>query len=216
MKVLTTMRAVPPMAVGHVRDLRVRWALEEAGMPYDLRLIGPEDQVSPEYRRRQPFGRVPVLQDGDLSLFESGAILLHLGAQSPALLPLDEKGRAEATMWMFAALNTVEPPVVNLVEAVFFCGQEAWAIERRPAIEAAVVDVLKAIDAWLADREYLTGRFTVADILMTTILRMLGRTGLMAPFPALSAWHARCKERPAFKKALADQVAVYKREEAVA
>lgn len=216
MRTLTTLRAVPSFAVGHVRDLRVRWALEEAGLPYDVRLIGPDDQASPAYRRQQPFGQVPVLQDGKLTLFESGAILLHLGGQSPALLPADADGRAEATMWMFAALNSVEPDVGSLAELLFFCGDEDWAAARRPALEAAALKRLQALDAWLAGRDYLTGRFTVADILMATVLRLLDETDLVQRFPALQAYHARCMARPAFMKALADQVALYAGEEALA
>lgn len=216
MRVLTTLRAVPSFAVGHVRDLRVRWALEEAGMPYEVRLIGPEDQASPAYRRQQPFGQVPVLRDGKLTLFESGAILLHLGEQSPALLPVDASGRAEATMWLFAALDSVEPELGNLAELLFFSAHEAWAIERRPVLEAAALKRLQDLEAWLAHRDYLAGTFSVADILMTTVLRLLDDTDLVAGFPALKAYHARCMARPAFRKALADQVALYSAEDALA
>jgi glutathione S-transferase len=210
MHTLTTFRSVPSFAVGHVRDLRVRWALEEAGLPYRLRLIGPEDQSTPAYRQQQPFGQVPVLEDDEgLTLFESGAILLHLGEKSPALLPTDPTGRAQAVMWMFSALNSLEPHVGNLVELVAFSAGEAWAIERRPALEAMALKRLRDVDAWLAGRDYLAGRFTVADILMTTVLRLLDQTGLVDRFATLGAYKARCMSRPAFKKALADHTALY-------
>ncbi|GAB3470273.1 glutathione S-transferase family protein [Massilia terrae] len=209
MYTLTTFRWVPPFVVGYVRDLRVRWALEEAGLPYQLRLIGPEDQPTPAYRQQQPFGQIPVLQDGAQTLFESGAILLHLGASSEALLPSDAGGRTHATEWAFAALNSVEPHVANLAELDAFAQGEAWAIERRPALEEMALKRLAALDTWLAGRDYLSGRFTVADILMTSVLRLLDDSGLVTRFPALSAYVARCTARPAFKKALADQVALY-------
>lgn len=209
MKTLTTFRYVPSFAVGHVRDLRVRWALEEAGMPYDVRLIGPEDQGSPAYRRQQPFGQVPVLQDGELTLFESGAILLHLGDRSPALLPTDPASRAQATMWMFAALNSVEPDIGNLANLLFFEAHEAWAAERQPVLEEMAVKRLRDLDAWLAGRDYLAGHFTVADILMTTVLRLLDETDFVARFPTLHAYYDRCSARPAFRKSLAAQVALY-------
>ena len=213
MKTLTTLRTVPPFIVGHVRDLRVRWALEEAGMPYEVRLVDAEDRVTPTYRRQQPFGQIPVLQDGELTLFESGAILLHLGEQSPLLLPRDAKGRSETTMWMFAALNTVEPAVGSYADLLFFYEHEACAAERRGPLEADALKRLQELDTWLARRDYLTGQFTVADILMTTVLHLLEQTDLVARFPTLSAYHARCKGRPAFKKAFADQVALYASEE---
>lgn len=216
MRVLTTLRAVPSFAVGHVRDLRVRWALEEAGMPYEVRLIGPEDQASAAYRRQQPFGQVPVLQDDGLTLFESGAILLHLGARSPALLPIEAGARAEATTWLFAALNSLESDIGNLAELLFFCAHEDWAIERRPVLEAAALKRLRDLDAWLADRDYLAGGFSIADIVMTTVLRLLEETDLVARFAALHAYHARCLARPAYRKALADQVALYTAEAAPA
>src|SRR5438067_170742 len=136
MLILTTLRSVPPFAVGHVRDLRVRWALEEAGLPYQVRLVSPEDRETGAYRRQQPFGQVPVLQDGELSLFESGAILLHLGERNPILLPSEPKARAQAIEWTFAALNSIEQHVGGLAELIGFHGNEAWARERRPSLEA--------------------------------------------------------------------------------
>jgi glutathione S-transferase len=216
MYTLTTFRWVPPFAAGHVRDLRVRWALEEAGMPYQLRLIGPDEQPTPAYRQQQPFGQVPVLQDGPLAIFESGAILLHLGAKSEALLPPDAEGRMLATMWMFAALNSVEPYFANLAEQDAFEKDAAWATERRLKLEEMALKRLADLDAHLADRDYLAGRFTVADILMTTVLRLLDESRLAERFPAVRDYKARCIARPAFRKALADQLALYTPAEAAA
>lgn len=209
MYTLTTFRWVPPFAAGHVRDLRVRWALEEAGLPYELRLIGAGEQQTPAYRQQQPFGQVPVFQDDDLALFESGAILLHLGEKSEALLPADPAQRAQAVAWMFAALNSMEPHVANFVELVAFAANEAWAIERRPKLEEMAVKRLGDLDAHLAGRDYLADRFTTADILMTTVLRLLNSCGLVNRFANLSAYKARCEARPAFQKALKDQLDLY-------
>jgi glutathione S-transferase len=209
MHTLTTFKWVPPFAAGHVRDLRVRWALEEAGLPYNLRLIGPEDQPTRAYRQQQPFGQVPVLEDDGMTLFETGAILLHLGQKSEALLPADPAARMQATMWMFAALNSVEPHLANLSELILFSSGEPWAIERRPKLEEMAVKRLGDLDAHLEGRDYLADRFTVADILMTTVLRLLDETDLVDRFGSLSAYKTRCTARPAFRKALADQIDLY-------
>jgi glutathione S-transferase len=212
MPTLTTFRSVPSFAVGHVRDLRVRWALEEAGQPYDLRLVGFEDTGSPAYRREQPFGQVPLLQDGDLTLFESGAILLHLGERFPALLPRDPADRAHVTMWMFAALNSVEPYLANLSNLVAFSNDAPWADAQRPVLEEIALKRLGQLDAWLEGREYLAGQFSVADILMTTVVRLLDGMDYVERFARLTAWRDRCTARPAYRKALADQVAQYAQE----
>lgn len=216
MLTLTTFRSVPSFAVGHVRDLRVRWALEEAGQRYDLRLIGFEDKESPAYRREQPFAQVPVLQDGDLTLFESGAILLHLGERFPALLPRDPAKRAHATMWMFAALNSVEPYLGNLANLVAFSLDQPWAAAQRPVLEEIALKRLGQVDAWLEGRDYLAGDFSAADILMTTVVRLLDGMGYVERFDRLTAWRDRCTARPAYRKALADQVAQYAAEAAAA
>ena len=206
---LTTFRYVPPFVAGYVRDLRVRWALEEAGQRYDLRLLGFEDTKRPEYRREQPFGQVPVLQDGELTLFETGAILLHLGERYPTLLPVDAAGRKRATMWMFAALNSVEPHVANLSNLLAFSKDEPWAEGARPGMEAMALRRLAEVDAWLDGGDYLAGEFGVADILMSTVLRLLDDTDFVQRFGRLHAYHERCMARPAFRKALADQMALY-------
>jgi glutathione S-transferase len=216
MPTLTTFRSVPSFAVGHVRDLRVRWALEEAGQPYDVRLIGFEEKESPAYRREQPFGQVPVLQDGDLTLFETGAILLHLGERFPVLLPRDPDERAHVTMWMFAALNSVEPYVGNLSNLVAFSMNEPWAAAQRPVLEEIALKRLGQVDAWLDGRDFLAGDFSVADILMTTVVRLLDGMGYVERFERLAAWRDRCTARPAYRKALAAQVAQYATEAAAA
>lgn len=209
MYTLTTFRSVPSFAVGHVRDLRVRWALEEAGQPYDLRLIGFEEKESPAYRREQPFAQVPVLHDGDLALFETGAILLHLGERHPVLLPRDPAARAQATMWMFAALNSVEPYVGNLANLVAFSMDQPWAEAQRPVLEEIALKRLGQVDDWLEGRTYLAGEFGAADILMTTVVRLLDGMGYVERFARLTEWRDRCTARPAYRKALAAQVAQY-------
>jgi glutathione S-transferase len=209
MLTLTVLHSLPPFAVGLARDLRVRWALEEAGLPYRVRTVTPDAQNTPAYRREQPFGQIPVLHDGDVGIFESGAILLYLGERHPGLLPADPAARVDATTWMFAALNSVEQHVTGLAQLLMFHAGEAWAQERRPALEAMALRRLGEVDAWLEGRDYLAGTFSAADILMTTVLRPLDRTGLVDGFARLAAYKARCTARPAFARALADHAAQY-------
>ena len=216
MMTLTTFRSVPPFAVGHVRDLRVRWALEEAGLPCTMRLIGFEDAARPDYRQEQPFGQVPVLQDDGLTLFESGAILLHLGERCPGLLPAEPDARARVTMWMFAALNSVEPYLAEFANLVAFAANETWTIERRPALEEMALKRLRDLDVWLEGRDWLADGFSAADILMTTVLRLLDGMEMVERFGSLGAYKERCSARPAFRKALADQVALYAQRPAAA
>jgi glutathione S-transferase len=207
MLTLTTFRSVPPFAIGYVRDLRVRWALEEAGLPYSVRALEFQEAATPAYRQQQPFSQIPVLQDDGLTLFETGAILLHLGQRSPALMPLDVDARAKVTMWMFAALNSVEPYVGNLVSLVVFSADEPWAAGARPGAEAMVLKRLRDLEDWLDGREWLAGDFSVADILMTSVLRLVDNMDMVERFARVMAYRDRCMARPAFKKALADQVA---------
>jgi glutathione S-transferase len=207
MLTLTTFRSVPPFAIGYVRDLRVRWALEEAGLPYSVRALEFQEAATPAYRQQQPFSQIPVLQDDGLTLFETGAILLHLGQRSPALMPLDVDARAKVTMWMFAALNSVEPYVGNLVSLVVFSADEPWAAGARPGAEAMVLKRLRDLEDWLDGREWLAGDFSVADILMTSVLRLVDNMDMVERFARVTAYRDRCMARPAFKKALADQVA---------
>jgi glutathione S-transferase len=206
---VSAFRWVPPFARGVVRDLRVRWALEEAGLPYEEWLIGPEDQTSERYRRSQPFGQVPAYEEDGLVLFESGAIVLHVAERSEALMPSDATGRARVTAWMFAALNTMEPRIQNLAEIDLFHAEDEWAKARRPAAVEAARARLATLAGWLGGRDYLEDRFTAADLLMTTVLRILRHTDLVAQMPVLDAYRLRCEARPAFQKALADQLAAF-------
>jgi glutathione S-transferase len=203
---LSAFRWVPPFAQGLVRDLRVRWALEEAGMPYQERLIGPEDQASAAYRALQPFGQVPAIETDELKLFESGAIVLHIAERSEALMPADANGRARMRAWMFAALNSVEPPIQNLAEIDLFHASAAWAQTRRPMVVEAVQKRLAALEDWLGGRDYLEDRFGAGDLLMTTVLRFLRHTDIVSARPALQAYQARCEARPPFQKAMADHL----------
>ena len=198
---------VPPFARGLVRDLRVRWALEEAGLPYRARLIDFDDRETAAYRALQPFGQVPVYRDGELAMFESGAIVLHIAAGAPALMPPDQDGRARATAWLFAALNSIEPPIQNLAELDLFNADQEWARLRRPGLVAFVEQRLRELAASLGDSDYLeAGGFTAGDLMMVTVLRNLRHTELMAQFPTLAAYQARCEARPAFQNALAAQL----------
>ncbi len=206
---VSAFRWVPPFAQGLVRDLRVRWALEEAGLAYEARLIGPEDQKSESYRRLQPFGQVPVYEEDGLVLFESGAIVLHVAERSAALMPSDPGARARVTTWLFAALNSMEPHIQNLAEIDLFYPREEWAKQRRPAVVERVKARLTMLADRLGERDYLEDRFTAADLLMTTVLRNLRQTDLLAQVPAIEAYRLRCEARPAFRKALADQMAIF-------
>lgn len=206
---LTTLRWVPTFVVGLVRDIRVRWAMEEAGRPYAVRVVSQEDQASAAYRQQQPFGQVPVYQEPGLTLFESGAILLHLARDCEALMPADEAGRAHTTEWVVAALNSIEPHVQNFAELDFFAVGQAWAEERRPALLERLEQRLGALSQWLEGRDYLTGRFSAADIVMTTVLRTLRKSDVLSRFPVLEAYRDRCCARPAFVKALADHTALF-------
>lgn len=205
---ITAFRWVPEFAQGLVRDLRVRWALEEAGLDYRVRLLGQERP--PEYLQEQPFDQVPILNEGEVRLFESGAILQYLGEKSETLLPRDTQAKYRAIGWTYAALNSVEPALVNLLLIdIFFTGEE-WAKLRRPgAVDFAKLK-LKRISDWLGDKPWLEGnRLTIGDLLMITTLRFLRHTELVAEFANLAAYVERGESRPAFQRALADQMSVY-------
>jgi len=203
---LTAFRWVPPFAQGQVRDLRVRWALEEAGIPYQERLVGPEELATAAYRALQPFGQVPAIETDELKLFESGAIVLHIAQRCEALMPSDANGRARTITWMFAALNTIEPPIMELGRLDFFYAGEGWAAARRPTAIEAVQKRLTELEHWLGGRDYLEDRFTAGDLLMTTVLRILRHTDIVSGQPALKAYQERCEARPAFQKAMADHL----------
>ncbi len=182
---VSAFRWVPPFAQGLVRDLRVRWALEEAGLAYEERLIGREDQLSEAYLNLQPFGQVPAYEEDDLVLFESGAIVLHIAERSDALMPSDPGARARTKTWMFAALNTVEPPIMFLNMLDRRQGGDEAAKELRPVAVGEIKKRLASLRSRLDGREYIEDRFTAADLLMTTVLRILRDTGLVAEIPVL-------------------------------
>jgi len=208
---LSAFRWVPPFAQGLVRDLRARWALEEAGLRYEERLIGPDEQKTADYRRWQPFGQVPAIEDDGLVLFESGAIVLHIAEKTPALMPTAPAARARVRTWSFAALSSIEPPIQNLIEIDLFNADQDWAKARRPAVLARVKARLADLATALGDRNYLeSDRFTAADLLMTTVLRFPRHTSLVAEYPSLEAYRLRCEARPAFQKALAAQLKPFK------
>lgn len=207
MPTVTAFKWVPPFAEGLVRDLRVRWALEEAGLAYEDRLLGQGDSDTPEYRAWQPFGQVPAYRDGTVEMFESGAIVLWIAQSSDRLMPADPAGRAMVMTWLFAALNSVEPSVSELAGIDLFHADEAWSEARRPQVETRVRQRLSALQTALGDRPWLVeGRFSAADILMTHVLRALRHTDIVADYPALADYVARAEARPAFQRALADQM----------
>lgn len=206
---LSAFRWVPPFAQGLVRDLRVRWALEEAGLAYEERLIGPEDQQSVTYLNLQPFGQVPSYEEDGLVLFESGAIVLHIAERSDKLMVSDLGARARTKTWMFAALNTVEPPIMYLNVLDMLQGADESAKLLRSAVVGEVKKRLASLCGHLDGRNYLEDRFTAADLLMVTVLRILRRTGLVEEIPALASYRLRCEARPAFQRALADQMACF-------
>jgi glutathione S-transferase len=206
---VTAFRWVPPFAQGLVKDMRVRWALEEAGLPYETRLIGPETQETPAYLAQQPFGQVPVYEEAGLVLFESGAIVQHIAQKSSALMPPDPEGRARVSAWMFAALNSVEPHVQNLAIIDGFYAEEEWAKLRRQGAEDFARRRLGRVAAWLKHRDWLEEeRFTAADLLMATVLQILRDTDLVDE-TGLRPYLDRCEDRHAYRKALADQLATF-------
>ncbi|MES2035979.1 MAG: glutathione S-transferase family protein [Pseudomonadota bacterium] len=211
---VSAFRWVPPFAQGFVRDLRVRWALEEAGIPYEAALIGPDDQASERYRDWQPFGQVPAYKDGEVELFESGAIVLHIAGKSGTLAPTDEAGRARVTAWVLAALNSIEPSIGELASIDIFHNGEAWTVERRPQVAEAVRGRLGQLSDWLGDKPYLEGdRFTAGDLIMTTVLRDVVNSGILAEFPTLDAYRQRCMARPAFARAMEAQLKPFRENE---
>ena len=204
---ISAFKWVPEFAYGQVRDLRARWALEEAGIPYKTRLLALGDQDKPDYRALQPFGQVPILQDGDFTLFESGAIVLHIGERSETLLPKDPLARARATQWLIAALNSIEPFLMNVALIDLFYANEEWAKLRRPGAVDFAKRRLGGLSKSLGDKRYLDGdRFTAGDLMMTTVLRILKHTDIVTGDKRLAAYIDRCTARPAFKRALDAQV----------
>jgi len=207
MMTISAFKSVPEFAQGQVRDLRARWALEEAGLPYRTRLLAQGDQNEPDYRALQPFGQVPMLEEDGFVLFESGAIVLYIGERSEALLPRDAGARRRATQWLIAALNSIEPFIMNVALIDVFYANEQWAKLRRPGAVEFVQKRLSALSTSLGDKPYLDGdRFTAGDLMMTTVLRILEHTDIVKSDKRLAAYVERCTARPAFKRALAAQI----------
>jgi glutathione S-transferase len=199
---------VPDFAQGYVRDLRPRWACEEAGIPYREQLIDVQDKPA-WYLDEQPWGQVPALHDGAIVVFESGATLLHLGEKSALLLPPDGQPRADAVSWLLAAFNSVEPFVFEHANVTLFAKDEEWAKLRRPSLEAFIAQRLAPLEKRLGGQDWLTGTFSIADIAMVTVLRELENSVIMDAHPAIAAYVARGMARPAFQRALADQLAAF-------
>lgn len=203
--VISALRNIPRFAHGNVRDIRIRWAMEEIGRSYRAELFEGMVPRPDDYRKWQPFGQVPAFDDGRVRLFESGAILLHLGEQDERLLPTAAQPRADAIAWLFAALNSVEPMVMQLAILDIFKRGEPWAKEARPSTVAFIQERLASVAEALGDGDWLPGGFSIADIVMVTVLRQLSYTDILSAYPSLAAYTARGEARPAFAQALADQ-----------
>ena len=206
---ITAFKASPDRGRGLARDMRVRWALEEVGQAYDVRLVTFDAMKAPAHLALHPFGQIPTYENGGLVLFESGAIVLHIAQQHAGLLPDDANARARAIAWMFAALNTVEPPIVERSLATIVERDKPWYEARLPLLEDRVRDRLDQLSHRLGDADWLDGAFSVGDLMMVTVLRRLGSSGLLEAYPNLVAYVARGEARPAYQRAFADQLAVF-------
>ena len=207
---ITAFEASPDQGQGQARDMRVRWALEEVGQPYDVRLLAFEAMKQPAHLALHPFGQIPTYEEGDLVLFESGAILLHLAERHAGLLPDDANARARAIAWMFAALSTMEPPIVEFGMASLFERDKPWFEERQAMLETRVRTRLGQLSEHLGDAEWLDGAFSAGDLLMVSVLLRLGATKLVGEYPGLAAYVARSEARPAYRRAFDAQLAVFK------
>ena len=205
--VITAFDRSPDGGMGLARDTRVRWALEEAGLPYEVRLVSLREKAEPAHLRVHPFGLIPTYEEGDLVLFETGAIIFHIAEHHAGLFPADANARARAITWMFAALNTVEPPILELVTAKIFEGDRPWAEERLPLVKDRVRDRMVQLAARLGDADWLDGAFSAGDLMMVSVLLRLRPSGLLDEFPTLAAYVARGEARPAYERAFADQLA---------
>lgn len=211
--ILTVFERSPDQGRGLARDMRVRWAAEEVGQPYDVRRVSFVEMKEPEHRARQPFGQIPTWEEEGLTLFESGAILLHIAEQNPGLLPADPAARARAIGWMFAALNTIEPVIVEREVARFLEGDRPWSAERIAMIDARIRRRLGEVADRLGDADWLDGEFSAGDLTMVTVLRRIESSGLLAEFPLLGRYVARATARPAYLRAFDAQLAVYSQSE---
>jgi glutathione S-transferase len=206
--VITAFERSPDGGLGLARDMRVRWALEEVGQPYEVRLVSLQAKTEPAHLRLHPFGLIPTYEAGDLALFETGAIILHIAEHHEGLFSDDADARARAITWMFAALNTVEPPILELVTAKILEGDRPWAEERLPVVKDRIRNRLVQLSARLGDADWLDGPFSAGDLMMVSVLLRLRPSGLLDEFPELAAYVARGEARPAYERAFAAQWAI--------
>jgi glutathione S-transferase len=206
---ITAFEHSPDRGKGLARDMRVRWALEEMGRPYQVRLLSFSAMKEPAHRALHPFGQIPSYEEGDLVLFESGAIVWHIAERHAGLLPSEANARARAMAWMFAAVNTVEPPMLELVTARFMEGDKPWSKERLPLIHDRIRDRLGPLSERLGPADWLDGAFSAGDLMMVGVLLRIKTSGLLDEYPNLAAYAARAEARPAFKRAFAAQLAVF-------
>ncbi len=207
--VITAFEQSPDRGKGQARDMRVRWALEETGQPYDVRLVSFREMKEPAHRALQPFGQIPTYEEGDLALFESGAIVLHIAENHAGLLPDDPHARARAITWMFAAVSTIEPPIVEREQVRYAEGDKPWYADRLPILEDRIRVRLDDLSARLGGADWLDGAFSAGDLLMVMVLRRLEGIRMLEEYPGLSAYVARGKARPAYQRAFAAQLAVF-------
>jgi glutathione S-transferase len=205
---ITAFERSPDGGKGLARDTRVRWALEEVGQPYEVRLVSFRALKEPAHLALHPFGKIPTYEEGDLALFETGAIVFHIAERHAGLLPDDPNARARAITWMFAALNTVEPPILELSIAKFLEGEKPWSEERLPLVKDRIRVRLTQLSARLGDADWLDGAFSAGDLIMVSVLLRLRASGLLSEFPNLAAYVARGEARPAYKRAFAAQLAI--------
>jgi glutathione S-transferase len=206
---ITAFERSPDGGRGLARDTRVRWALEEVGQPYEVRPVSFGGMKEPAHRTLHPFGQIPTYEEGDLALFETGAIVFHLAERHAGLLPDDENARARAITWMFAALNTVEPPILDLTIARLLEGDRPWSKERLPLVVDRIRDRLVPLSARLGDEEWLDGGFSAGDLMMVSVLIRLRMSGILNEYPNLAAYVARGEARPAYKRAFDAQLAAF-------
>lgn len=206
---ITAFENSPDRGKGLARDMRVRWAFEEVGQPYDVRLVSFPALKAPEHRARNPFGQIPTYEDGDLTLFESGAIVLHIAECHPGLLPEEAGARSRAIMWMFAALNSVEPPIFDRSLVRILERDQPWFEQRLHALDKSIRRYLGDLSRHLGEAEWLDGAFSAGDLLMVTVLRRLEGSGLLEEHPNIAAYVARAEARPAYQRAFAAQLAVF-------
>lgn len=206
---ITAFERSPDRGRGLARDMRVRWALEEVGQPYEVRLVSFKAMKEPAHLSLQPFGQIPTYEDGDLNLFESGAIVLHIAERHPGLLPDDANARARAIMWMFAALDTMEPAIFDRAMVGILERDEPWYEQRLRGLDERVRKLLGRLSDRLGEADWLDGAFSAGDLLMVTVLRRLQSSGILDEYPNLAAYVARAEARPAYQRAFAAQLAVF-------